>query len=152
MHEDLVRFLTDHGTLLILAVTALAAVILVQWRKARAHELDLAFKQELLERGMTAADIEKLLTSQAPGRKGLIEQFGALSAGTRTGLIVGFVIVVTVVVSVIAGAIQGHAFWSHVRRQQEAPRPGPTGTPPAAGQGKGRDARPAHPAERKPGG
>jgi hypothetical protein len=68
-----------------------------------------------------------------PTRRGWIDQFGALSGGAKTGIIVGFVILGIVTVSCIAGAIQAHAFWSHVRDQQHMP-PRPVEAPPVLPQ------------------
>src|SRR5690348_10596770 len=114
MVDELSRFLTAHGPLVLLAITILGAVAMVQWRKARAEELELALKQGLLEQGMPAVEIEKLLAARAPVRKGLVEQFGALPGGTRMGLLITIFLVIICTVSIIAGTIQTYSFWSAV--------------------------------------
>ncbi|MBV9122417.1 MAG: hypothetical protein JO112_03515, partial [Planctomycetes bacterium] len=92
MVTEIIQFLADHGTVVILGIIVLAVVGIVQWRKARAAELDAAFKAELLERGISLADMEKLLAARGPGPKSWLEQFGALSGGAKTGLIIGIIL------------------------------------------------------------
>ena len=121
MSAELVQFLSSHGTVLIITVALLLAVGIVQWRKARVAEMELTLKRDLLEQGMSIAEVETILRSGPPARKGLLEQFSALSGGAKTGLIVGFGLVILVTVSVICGTIQSNAFWAHVRQQQQTP-------------------------------
>ena len=44
-----------------LLITVIVSVIAVQWRKLRQAELELSFKHEMLERGLTVSQIERLL-------------------------------------------------------------------------------------------
>ncbi len=48
--------LTLDGTVVILAVTRLAAIGIVQWRKARVVEIEMAFKTKMLELAIQAAE------------------------------------------------------------------------------------------------
>jgi hypothetical protein len=49
------------GTFVVIAV----AVIAVQWRRVRVAEIEGALKKQMLERGMTAEDIEKVLEAKS---------------------------------------------------------------------------------------
>ena len=118
MSPELSAFLTANGTALVLVLGFVAVIGIVQWRKARAAEQEHEYKQALIEKGVPVADIEKAVAAKPPARRGLFEQFAALSGGAKAGLIVGFVVVTVVTVSTVAGAIHSHAFWSHVREQQ----------------------------------
>ncbi len=43
---------------------ALTAIVSMNWRKARQSELDAALKQDMLNRGFTAADIERVINAR----------------------------------------------------------------------------------------
>ncbi len=117
MNPEVSAFLAANGTAVVLVGGALAAIGLVQWRKVRIAEQELEYKQRLIEQGFAVPEVERAVSSRVPVRRGLIDQFGALSGGTKAGIIIGFVIVMTVTVSCIGGAIHGIAYWSHVRNQ-----------------------------------
>ena len=123
MNPEVSAFLTANGTAVVLVVGALAAIGLVQWRKIRIAEQELEYKQRLIEQGFPIPEVERTVSPRVPVRRGLIDQFGALSGGTKAGIIVGFVIVFTVGVSCIAGAIHGAAYWSSVRHAPVAQQP-----------------------------
>ena len=44
----------------LIALVAIAAVVAIQWRKHRQNELEYSLKQEMLNRGMSADDIERV--------------------------------------------------------------------------------------------
>jgi len=60
-------FLGVMGTLTLIAVTILAAVMAVQFRKLRQKELELGFKDELLLRGYSVDEAIRLVSSRKPG-------------------------------------------------------------------------------------
>src|SRR5262249_44650552 len=103
--------------ILVIVLGILAAVGLVQWRKVRLAEAEHDYKRALLDKGMTPADIEKTLAAQSPGRRGLLEQFGALSAGGKVGGGIGLIVGVSVLTGCISSVIHSQAFYSHVREQ-----------------------------------
>ena len=49
------------GTFLCITIISVGCTIAVQWRKARQVEVECALKREMVERGMTADDILKVL-------------------------------------------------------------------------------------------
>jgi hypothetical protein len=130
MNSEFSAFLGANATIIIIVAGLLAAFGLVQWRKIRIAEQESELKRVMLEKGVPVAEVEKSLATKTPSRRGLIDQFGSLSGGAKTGIIVGFVIVFIVTVSCIAGAIQARAFWSHVREQQAMSSPRPPFEPP----------------------
>ena len=113
MSPEFTAFLIANSTLLIIAVVVLAIFGVVQWRKVRLTEQEHEFKQALLDKGVPIADIEKVLATKSPPRRGLFEQFGALSGGAKAGIIFALI----VAFSMIGSTIQGIVFWSSVREQ-----------------------------------
>ena len=132
MNPHFFEFLSTHGTVVVLAITLLAATGIVQWRKAHIAELELAFIVELLGQGLSAAEIAALLhanaalrteweelpeqrpstaeiapqqPAQAAPRRGLSDQFGDLSGGTKLVLVVAFTFIKIVMLFHIAMAI-----------------------------------------------
>jgi hypothetical protein len=132
MNPELAAFLSANGTVIVLVLGAVAAVGIVQWRKLRVAEQELEYRQALLDKGVPPAEVERAAGPRTSTRRGIVEQFASLSGGAKTGIIAGFVIVCVVTVSCIAGAIQGFAFWSHVRHQQAAGAQRATVQPPGA--------------------
>lgn len=119
MSPELSAFLTANGTVLVVVLGALAAVGIVQWRKARAAEQEFEFKKELLERGTPVEEIEKAAAAKVPtgpARRGLLEQFGALSGGAKAGIIFA----VFIAVSMVGSTLHSYVFWSNVRQQNAA--------------------------------
>lgn len=53
------------GMFICIAAIALGCTIAVQWRKARQAELEAALKKEMLQRGMSADEIVKVLEASA---------------------------------------------------------------------------------------
>jgi hypothetical protein len=130
MSPELSAFVTANGTVLIVVLGALAAVGIVQWRKARTAEQEFEYKKALLDRGTPVEEIERATAAKEPGapaRRGLLEQFGALSGGTKAGIIFA----VVVALSMAGSAFHTVAFWSSVREHRSgAPQPG-SEVPPA---------------------
>jgi len=130
MNPEFSEFISANGTAVVIVLGLLAAVGLVQWRKIRLAEQEQEYKQTLLDKGVPPADIERTLAAKTPPRRGLLEQFGELSAGAKAGIIAGTVIVFVVGMGCLVGAISSVAFWSHVREQQaSAPSQPPTVAP-----------------------
>jgi hypothetical protein len=51
-------------------IVAVAAIVVTQWRKHRLAEMEYALKHEMLQRGMSAQEIERVLSAgQAPTAK-----------------------------------------------------------------------------------
>ena len=59
--DDLLAF--TFGAFVVLCGVVLTAIYLVvsNWRRMRQHQLDIALKQDMLDRGMSAADIERVM-------------------------------------------------------------------------------------------
>src|SRR5262245_15147235 len=57
------------GMFICIAAIAVGCTVAVQWRKARQTELEAAIKKEMLERGMSADDIVKVLAATATASK-----------------------------------------------------------------------------------
>lgn len=57
------------GVGLIAALIPVTIVAAVQWRKVRQSELEYHLKQEMLARGLSPADIERIVTA---GREGAV--------------------------------------------------------------------------------
>jgi hypothetical protein len=130
MSPELSAFISANATLLILVVGAVAAIGLIQWRKVRIAEQDHELKRALLEKGTPVGDIER--ASAAKTRRGLVDQFAALSGAAKAGIIVGAVFTFTVAVGCLGGVIHSVAFWSHVREQSvSAPVQAPAAVTPA---------------------
>jgi hypothetical protein len=101
VNPEFSAFLNANGTIVVIVLGLLAAVGLVQWRKVRLAEQEQEYKQTLLDKGVPPAEIERTLAAKPSGRRGLLEQFGALSGGGKAGV----VIVLIVVISVVTGSI-----------------------------------------------
>ncbi len=61
------EFVAVMSGMVLTALTVSAGFFAVQWRKIRLRELELAFKDDLLERGITAEDVELLWSGKRPG-------------------------------------------------------------------------------------
>lgn len=130
MDTQILEFVSAHGTVVVIAVTLLAATGIVQWRKAHVAELDCDLKEGLLQQGLPVAEIVMLLQANAATRPGLLEQFGALSGGAKTGLVIATVMTVPGMVGIIVGSLESHAFRSHVHQHQFCQPPAPRDTEP----------------------
>lgn len=49
-------------------LVAIVAIVMTQWRRVRIAEMDGALKQQMLDKGMTAAEIEQVLNASQGGR------------------------------------------------------------------------------------
>jgi hypothetical protein len=97
MSAELLQLVAGRPELVLAAGTLVAVVAAVQWRKARQTEAELAFKAEMLERGVPVEEIARLLAPGPPSARGILEQFGALSGGAKAGLIIGVVLMANMV-------------------------------------------------------
>jgi hypothetical protein len=88
MPAEISQFLIQHGMLLIAALTIIACVVAVQWRKVRQSVSESEYKTNALAKETSPAEIEWLPPIQTDTRKGLLEQFGALPDGTKVSLTV----------------------------------------------------------------
>jgi hypothetical protein len=75
MLERLVSQLGPDAVSMIVVVTVTAVVILamfgmIQWRRVRQAEIEAALKQEMLGRGMSVEDIERVLKASSPAAFG----------------------------------------------------------------------------------
>jgi hypothetical protein len=121
MSPEFSEFISANGTAVVIVLGVLAAIGLVQWRKVRIEEAEQEYKQKLLDRGVPLAEVERTVEAKPPPtRRGLIEQFGALSGGAKTGIIIGVTLFGIVTVSCIAGALSSRAHYAYVRDQQNA--------------------------------
>src|SRR5262249_26221566 len=93
MPSELLQALGEQAPLVIAGLAALFAVGVVQWRKFRETQAELAFKLEALERGLSVEQVERLVALRSPHRKSWLEQFAALSGGAKAGLIIGVVLI-----------------------------------------------------------
>jgi hypothetical protein len=48
-----------------LTITSVVSTLAVQWRKVRQAEMEAALKQEMIQRGMSADDIQKVMEASA---------------------------------------------------------------------------------------
>jgi hypothetical protein len=48
-------------------LVAIVAIVAGQWRRVRIAEMEAALKQQMLDKGMSAADIEKVMTASSNG-------------------------------------------------------------------------------------
>ena len=56
-------------------IIAVCAIVMVQWRKHRLAEMEISLKQEMVQRGMSAEDIERVLAAgHSAQRQGLHRQ------------------------------------------------------------------------------
>ena len=74
MLDELAKLDHDQLLFLLLGVATAGIVVLAtvtilaeEWRRSRKIELELAFKEDLLERGFSIEEIERLLRARAPG-------------------------------------------------------------------------------------
>jgi hypothetical protein len=79
MPAEISQFLIQHGMLLIAALTVIACTVAVQWRKARQAESAGAFLADLLSNRTSTTENDWILLEKAIARKGLLEQFAAVS-------------------------------------------------------------------------
>src|SRR5262245_55388784 len=63
--DDLVAFAFGGFTVLCGVVLAGTYLVVTNWRRVRQHQLDVALKQDMLDRGMSAADIERVMGSKS---------------------------------------------------------------------------------------
>lgn len=72
MSEFLTRFSAGEfialAAVLIGPIVAIVAVVSTQWRKVRIAEMEAALKQQMLERGMSADQIEQVMHASLGGR------------------------------------------------------------------------------------
>jgi hypothetical protein len=132
MSPELSAFITANGTVLILVVGALIAVGLVQWRKVRVGEQEHEYKKALLDKGTPPEEIERVAAkSGRPVRRGLLEQFGALSGGGKAGVVIALIVVISVVTGSISSVMHSQTFAESVRQQaaRSAESPSPSSTP-----------------------
>jgi len=78
MGTQILEFVSAHGTVVVIAVTLLATIGIVQWRKARVAELDAVLLENLLAQGLAVEEIETLLHAKATPRSGMVKQLGKL--------------------------------------------------------------------------
>lgn len=52
--------------MIVLGLTAIVALVMIQWRKARRTKLSFSLKREMLERGLSVDQIERLLKAERP--------------------------------------------------------------------------------------
>jgi hypothetical protein len=48
---------------------AIVAIVMANWRRVRVAEIDAALKQQMLDKGMSAAEIEQVLQASVDSRK-----------------------------------------------------------------------------------
>lgn len=89
--------LQENAGIVIAAVTVLLAFGFVQWRRARQAEEELSFKMELLERGLSVDEIERLLRARPLPNRTLLGQFAALSGWAKAGVILAVIVVTNMV-------------------------------------------------------
>lgn len=65
--EEQLAFLAAVFGMILTGVTLIACVAVVQWRKFRQRELELAFKDDMLQRGLSVAEVDLLWTGSKPG-------------------------------------------------------------------------------------
>jgi len=89
------------------------------------REAEHDYKRALLDKGVTPADIEKTLAAQPSARRGLLEQFGALSGGGKFGVVIVLIVVISVVTGSISSVMHSQTFARtrpstrpHARRQR----------------------------------
>jgi hypothetical protein len=58
-----------------------------------------------------------MTAAQPPARRGLLEQFGALSAGGKTGVVLVVVVVISVITGSISSVMHSQSFAEQLRRQ-----------------------------------
>jgi hypothetical protein len=70
---EIIGFASVVGGLLV----AIVAVVAMQWRRVRIAEIEASLKQQMLDKGMTAAEIEAVMkASQFPGQCGSVSSTG----------------------------------------------------------------------------
>jgi hypothetical protein len=107
MTADLSRLAPEIVVVGLVCLAVVGVVVAVQWAKVRRQEAELEFTRHLVDQGMTADEIERILARRPPPPKGLIEQFNALGRGSKAGLIfVAFMFVV-----MAGSALQSYFFW-----------------------------------------
>lgn len=121
MNPEFSAFLSANGTVIVIVLGLLAAVGLVQWRKVRLAEQEQEYKQTLLDKGVPLADIERALAAKTPGRRGLLEQFGALSGGGKAGVVLVLIVFISVVTGSISAVMHSQTFAEQLRHQAARP-------------------------------
>jgi hypothetical protein len=106
MTADLSRLAPEIVIVGLVCLAIVGVVVAVQWAKVRRQESELEFTRHLVDQGMTADEIERILARRPPPPKGLIEQFNALGRGSKAGII----FVALVAVTMIGGALQSYIF------------------------------------------
>ncbi|TWU08723.1 hypothetical protein CA54_39600 [Symmachiella macrocystis] len=67
LNEPQLAFLAGTLGMILASVSLIACAVAIQYRKYRTRELELAFKDDLLNRGLSAADIDLLWSGQHRG-------------------------------------------------------------------------------------
>lgn len=76
MNETLARFSPGEIIALVAVIVgpliAITAIITTQWRRVRVAEMEATLKQQMLDKGMSAAEIEQVMTAnqRQPGSTG----------------------------------------------------------------------------------
>jgi uncharacterized membrane protein YciS (DUF1049 family) len=82
-----VQLFTPLGVLFIIGVTIFAVVAVCQWRKVRVAEIEATLKQQMLDRGMSADEIVRVLAATSDGHSRMAwcngEVDGRLAHGKR---------------------------------------------------------------------
>ena len=107
MSEELSRLAPEIVIVGIVCVAIVGIVVAGQWAKVRRHETEVEFTRHLVDQGLSVDEIERLLAKRTAPSKGLLEQFGALSRGTKLGLIfLGFMLC-----GIVMSTVQSYIFW-----------------------------------------
>jgi hypothetical protein len=108
MTAELSRLAPEIVIVGLICIAFVAAIVAVQWGKVRRQETELDFTQQLIERGLSVDEIERILAQRNPPTKGWLEQFNTLGRGSKAG----FIFVAFIGVTFIGSAIQMLAIWA----------------------------------------
>jgi hypothetical protein len=107
MSDELTRLAPEIVIAGIICGAVVAIVIGREWAKVRRNETELEFTRHLVDQGMSVEEIERLLAKRTPPPRGLLEQFGALSRGTKLGLVfLGFMFC-----GLLMSTVNSYIFW-----------------------------------------
>ncbi|MCI0705178.1 MAG: hypothetical protein L0241_29310 [Planctomycetia bacterium] len=87
MTAELSRFAPEVIIAGLVCVAVVGVVVAIQWGRTRRREVELDLTRELVERGMSTDEIERLLSDHGSPTKGLLEQFNGLSRGSKFGIV-----------------------------------------------------------------
>ncbi len=107
MSEEPARLAPEIVIVGIICASLVAVVVAVQWSRVRRQECELDLTRHLIDRGLTLDEITRLLAEREPSPKGVLEQFGELSRGTRFGL--GFLAFIAMALTMAVA--QSYIFW-----------------------------------------